>query len=348
MFNTLTISLILIFLSGFFQGTFGLGMKRFEPEWEIFWLIFAIAGMICIPLIWALLTIPNVFTAIFSLQKGTLLLVLFYGFCWGATGMMFGIAINYLGVSLPYGISMGLGAAIGSIVPLLDIPGMISNSALPVIIIGLIIMLAGVVIITIAGKNREKIQSSENKQQAKIKEGKKYRIGLLLATISGVGAAMLNIGFTKASPAVKVAMEQGALQRNASLVAWIIVLFGGFLASLIYCIYLFIKNKSIKVLGNRKDFKRILFWSVLTAILWFAALGMYGQGAALMGRTGPVIGWTMFTALALIISNLWGIRAGEWKGADKPLRLLILGDIVLLISWILMGYANKMILLQNS
>ena len=340
--ETFIISLVLIFFSGFFQGTFGLGMKRFEPEWEVFWLIFSIAGMICIPLIWASLTVPDVFAAIFSLQIKTLLIALFFGFCWGATGMMFGISINYLGVSLPYGISMGLGAAIGSIVPLLDIPGMISNPALPLIISGLIIMLAGVAVITVAGKNREKIQSSENKQQAKIKEGRKYRIGLLFAIISGVGAAMLNIGFTKAYPAVDVAIAQGALPRNASLVAWVIVLFGGFLASLLYCISLIFKNKSLKVLGKRKDCTRILIWSIFTAILWFAALGLYGQGAALMGKTGPVIGWTMFMALALIISNLWGIKGGEWKGAEKPLRLLLIGDLILLLSWILMGYANKM------
>jgi L-rhamnose-H+ transport protein len=340
--ETFVISLILIFFSGFFQGTFGLGMKRFEPEWEVFWLIFSIVGMICIPLIWASLTVPDVFAAIFSLQIKTILIALFFGFCWGATGMMFGISINYLGVSLPYGISMGLGAAIGSIVPLLDIPGMVSNPALPVIIAGLIIMLAGVAVITVAGWNREKIQSSENKQHAKIKEGRKYRIGLFLAIISGVGAAMLNIGFIKAYPAVDAAVEQGALPRNASLVAWVIVLFGGFLASLLYCIYLIFKNKSLKVLGKRKDSARILFWSISTAILWFAALGLYGQGAALMGKTGPIIGWTMFTALALIISNLWGIKGGEWKGAEKPLRLLIIGDLILLLSWILMGYANKM------
>jgi len=342
--NILLISLVIIFLSGFFQGTFGLGMKRFEPEWEVFWFIFAIIGMICIPLIWAGITIPDVFAAIFNLQAKTLLIALFFGFCWGATGMMFGISINYLGVSLAYGIAMGLGAAIGSIVPLLNIPDMISHPALPVILTGLVIMLLGVVVITIAGRKREEIQSPENKLQAKIKEGRKFRIGLLLGIISGVGAAMLNIGFTKADPAVVAAVEQGALPRNASLVAWVIVLFGGFLASFFYCIYLFFKNRSLKVLGKRKDLLRNLFWSIFTAILWFAALGLYGQGAALMGKTGPVIGWTMFTALALIISNLWGIRGGEWKGAEKPLRLLIVGDAILLISWILMGYANKMML----
>ena len=34
-------------------------------------------------------------------------------------------------------------------------------------------------------------------------------------------------------------------------------------------------------------------WAILTGLFWFAALGVYGQGAALMGSLGPVIGWPM-------------------------------------------------------
>ena len=31
----------------------------------------------------------------------------------------------------------------------------------------------------------------------------------------------------------------------------------------------------------------------IAGLCWFAALGVYGQGSALLGEIGPVIGWPM-------------------------------------------------------
>ena len=84
-----------------------------------------------------------------------------------------------------------------------------------------------------------------------------------------------------------------------------------------FIVSIFVKNKSIKVFKKKKDPNKIIRWFVFAAILWYAALGVYGQGAVLTGEMGPVIRWTMFTALSLIVGNLWGICSGEWKGAKK-------------------------------
>ena len=59
-------------------------------------------------------------------------------------------------------------------------------------------------------------------------------------------------------------------------------------------------------------------WSIIAGLCWFAALGVYGQGAALLGEIGPVIGWPILLGLSLIISNYWAFRAGEWKNANAP------------------------------
>ena len=93
---------------------------------------------------------------------------------------------------------------------------------------------------------------------------------------------------------------------------------------------------------NKKPAK-IYILAIVTAFCWFAALGVYGQSAAIMGEMGPVICWTMFFAISLIVSSFWGIRAGEWKGTKLPFTVLILGNIVLIISWIILGYANTLV-----
>lgn len=341
--NILLISIFLILLSGIFQGSFGLGMKRFSVAWEAYWLIFAITGMILIPLVCVWITIPDPLKAISSLSLLQLTKTLLFGLFWGITALMFGISIKYLGVSLAYGIAMGISAAVGSLVPLFQIENFMSHASTLYILIGNSVLICGVIIITRAGQLRERMQSAEFRENALLKGGKFFRLGLMLAILSGIGAAMLNIGFVSADPAVKAAMEQGVKPQNASLIAWTIVLSGGFIASLIYCIYLFIKNKTVAVVRKEGNINHIIKWSLLTAVLWFAALGLYGQGAAMMGEMGPVAGWAMFSAISLVVSNLWGIRSGEWLGVKKPMKVLIAGDVILLLSWIIMGYANSLI-----
>ncbi|MFH1741931.1 MAG: L-rhamnose/proton symporter RhaT, partial [bacterium] len=217
--NDFTFSIVLIILAGLFQGTFGLGMKRFAPlAWEAFWALFSIIGMIVIPFLWASLTVPDVWAAMYAVPLGTLLIAVFFGACWGVGAIMFGLAVNYIGMSITYGISMGLAAAMGSLVPLAQIENIGSNPAVPPIIVGVLVMVIGVAVITYAGVLRENVQVAEGKEIAGIQRGKLFRIGLIFAVLNGIFAALLNIGFTTAAPVAEAAVNQGALPRNASLV----------------------------------------------------------------------------------------------------------------------------------
>jgi len=342
--SSLTLSLVLILLAGLFQGSFGLGMKRYAPlSWESFWALFSLLGMIVIPIIWASLSVPDMRSAISAVPAGALFLAAFFGACWGVGSIMFGLAITYVGMSIAYGISMGLAAAAGSLIPLFNISNIHSNPGMPYIILGIVVMVGGVAILTYAAVLRDKAQQSASKTITGIQKGRLFRIGLMFAIVNGVVSALLNVGFIKAAPAAKAAVEQGALPRNASLIAWVVVLFGGFIINLGYALYLMIKNHSVKTYwakGAGKGYIAV----VTTAVLWFAALGLYGQGAAIMGELGPVIGWTMFLTLALIVSTVLGIISGEWKGLKKPLMILLAGDVVLIISWLILGWVNSRVL----
>ena len=340
--SALQFSLLLILLAGLFQGTFGLGMKKFAPlSWEAFWLIFAVVGMAVLPYVAASVVVSDVWGAIKAMPSGNLWLSLIYGGCWGVGALMFGLAINYIGMSLAYGITMSLAAAMGSLIPLFGIEDFAAHPAVPWIIAGIVVMVIGVVVLTYAGILREITQSKLGQAVAGIRQGKMFYVGLLFAILNGLGAALLNVGFTKAQPAAEAAVQQGALPRNASLVAWIIVLFGGFLVNLAYSLFLLFKNKSFRTYAVPKANRGIIA-ALITSLLWFAALGVYGQGAAIMGKLGPVIGWSMFLALSLVISSMWGLKDGEWKGMVLPLRVMLIGDGVLVISWIILGYANSL------
>jgi L-rhamnose-H+ transport protein len=341
--NTFTIALIIIVVSGFFQGTFGLGMRKFAPlSWEAFWLLFSVFGMIIIPFIWTSSAVPNVLNLVAKVPSSNLIMAIIYGALWGVGAIMYGLTMNYLGVSLGNGITMGLASAVGTMVPLFQIPDYSSRTSFPLIIVGVVIMITGIAILTIAGIKRDKIRESSGEGNVNdIKQGKQFYLGVIMAVLCGILGAFANIGFNYARVVSDVAVAKGIEPRNASLSAWMVVFWGNFIVNIIYSVYLIFKNKSLKTFSCKGAAKGII-WAILTGFMWYAALALYGQGAALIGEIGTVIGWTMFLSLALVISNVWGIAFGEWKNAKKPLNVLLIGNLILIISFIFLGYANTL------
>jgi L-rhamnose-H+ transport protein len=324
---------LLVIVASVFQGSFGLGMKYMEPlKWEAWWLVHVTIAMIIFPMIWTLIAIPDLFSIISDAPANAIYLGMLFGFLWGVGGILFGVSVPYIGLSLTMGIVMGLAASVGSVIPLLQTEGAFSNPATPYILVGVIIMLIGVYITAKAGIQRDKLAGSEN-SSANISKG------IMIAVSCGVLSALLNVGFANATPVANTAEEAGIITRNSSLAAWVVVLIGAYAMNAGYAIFLLFKNKSwssFKVANSGKAFR----WSIIAGLCWFAALGIYGQGSALMGEIGPVIGWPILLGLSLIISNIWAYRAGEWTEAKAPFRLLLMGLAVLIVASIVLGYSN--------
>ena len=325
--------LLLIFAS-FFQGTFGLGMKYMNPmSWESWWVVHVLVAMILFPMIWAIIAIPDLFEIISNSPKDAIYLAMLFGFLWGIGGIMFGVSVPYIGLSLTMGIVMGLAGSAGSLIPLFQIENATSQPSFPYIIGGLLISLIGVAITAKAGIERDKLLSSDNKSSNIVK-------GILIAVTCGLLSSLLNVGFANAAPIADKAQEYGVIARNSSLAAWVVVLWGAFIMNFGYAIFLLIKNNSWKTFSF-KNAKNAYKWSFIAGFCWFAALGVYGQGAALLGEIGPVIGWPILLGLSLIISNYWAYMAGEWKNASKPFNKLLLGLLVLIISAVVLGLGNS-------
>ncbi len=340
--NNFFLSLILIFIAGIFQGTYGLGMKKFSPfSWEAFWVLFSVTGMLIIPLLWSSIAVTGTMKAIGGTGTNIIAGSMLFGALWGIGSILFGLAITYIGISLTYGITMGLAAIMGAVVPLLRIENVTKLPAFPFIMAGIIIMLSGIIVITLAGIMRDRQMKGKKNVSSDIKTGKYFWFGVFFSIANGIAAALLNVGFIYAQPLVKAAADMGNKIQNASLVAWVVVLWGGFLVNGGYATYLLYKNKSYGTLTQRGA-ERGYLSAVITSILWFAALGIYGQGAALMGSLGPAAGWTMFLALSLIVSTIWGLISGEWRGISGPKKILITGNVILIVSWIILGYANSL------
>ena len=325
--------LLLIFAS-FFQGTFGLGMKYMNPmSWESWWVIHVLVAMILFPMIWAYIAIPDLFEIISSSPRDAIFWAMALGFAWGVGGIMFGVSVPYIGLSLTMGIVMGLAGSAGSLIPLFQIENATSQPSFPYIIAGLVISLIGVAITAKAGIDRDKLIETSNKS-------KNITKGILIAVTCGLLSSLLNVGFANAAPVAQTAIEFGVIPRNSSLAAWVVVLWGAFLMNFGYSVFLLFRNNSWNTFSINKSLNAYK-WAIIAGFCWFAALGVYGQGAALLGEIGPVIGWPILLGLSLIISNFWAYRAGEWKNSKGPFNKLLAGLVVLIISAIVLGLGNS-------
>ena len=331
----LLLPFVLLIFASIFQGSFGLGMKYMSPlSWEAWWLIHVTIAMIIFPLLWAIIVVPNLFEIISSSPIESIQMAMLYGFLWGIGGIMFGVSVPYIGLSLTMGIVMGLAGSVGSLIPFFQGSNSTNDPIFSYVLVGLLISLIGVAFTAKAGIDRDKLQNSnESKNKSNITKG------ILIAVVCGVLSALLNVGFSNAAPIAKTAENFGVITRNSSLVAWVVVLWGAFLMNALYCVYLLFKNNTWRSFSALDSFKAYR-WSVIAGLCWFAALGVYGQGAALLGDIGPIIGWPILLGLSLIISNYWAYRAGEWRNAKKPFNLLLVGLVILIFSATVLGFGS--------
>lgn len=328
----------LVLFATLFQGSFGLGMKFMAPlKWEAWWLVHSIFAMILLPTVWALIVVPNLFDVVGSAPMDLKLLAMLFGAMWGIGGIMFGKSVPFIGMSLTYGIVLGLCAAAGSLIPFFisENPNM---AAFPFVIGGVVIMVVGVALTAYAGIQKDKLFKKEGEEKINL------TTGIIIAVMSGLLSAALgigfDIGFDGGNGIGKLAQEAGASERNSSLAIWIVVLWGGFIVNAGYAIFLLTKNKTWGSFGVPQAGKAYM-WSIVAAICWFGALGIYGQGVSMMGKMGSVIGWPMLMGGGLIVSNVWAYLNKEWDGAKKPFNWLLVGVVVICVGMVLIGYSNS-------
>ena len=139
---------------------------------------------------------------------------------------MFGVSVGYIGMSLTYGIVMGLCSIAGALIPLFLRFDSIDPQALPLMFLGLALLAVAVVVVTIAGLKRDKLAAERGEEIQGVKKGKAFRKGLVIASVCGLLSAMLAVGFDNTADIGKIAEDGGTLPRNTALARWVVVLAG--------------------------------------------------------------------------------------------------------------------------
>lgn len=309
---------LILLLAGVCQGSFGLGYKKYNPfSWAAFWGIYC---LLCIVVSAGVSWImaPKLYSAI---SKASLAVPLLCGAAWGLSAVGFSKAIGKIGMSMVYGISMGISTIVGSVMPMAMGAGFPAREAALSFWLGLGLTLAGIVVITVAGVIRDGVSGASP-------------AGIILAMLSGLGSGAMNVGFTYSDKLGASIAEMGYSSAAVSAGKWLPVLVGGCTAGAVWCAAELFAKREWHTVTEKGSLKRTLILFGVS-IVWYAALLLYGLSTEMLGSMGSTVGWILFNALALGISVCWGIKTGEWPRGKR--KVLYVGCGLLILAWMIIS-----------
>jgi L-rhamnose-H+ transport protein len=323
---TLLLGFLLVLLAGLLQGTFILPMTMVRRwAWEHTWATFSLLGMFAINWIITLLLIPNIFSVYAASPSKDLMVLALFGMGWGGGAVLFGLGMDRLGMALGYPVIMGLIASLGSLIPLLIFfPRTLLTMQGGVLLAGTALVILGIVLCSMAGSRRTSAAASGRNARA-------FAVGLFIAIVAGILSCLPNIGVAFGGNVTRVAANSGVSAGSSGNTVWAILFTLGCAVNLGYCLFLMIRNKSMRQYLSEET-PRNLALSACMAAMWIGSFYLYGAGAAKLGRLGTVAGWPLFISLSIVMGNLWGLWRGEWGNAPRPARKLLNAGLLVLIA----------------
>jgi L-rhamnose-H+ transport protein len=239
-----------------------------------------------------------------------------FGAGWGVAQILFGISVKRLGLGIAYAIIIGLGAVLGTLVPLFAQQRAIAKEhAMQLIICGVAIMVIGIALTTWGGQIKERASGVPQSSSYR-----SYPAAILVAVLCGLMAPMLNYSFAFGQHIAQTAVRLGNQPVHSAYAVWPIGLAGGFLPNAAYSLWLLFKNRTWPL------FRRAppdLVWSCLMGVLWMGAFALYGMSASLLGTLGTSVGWGLLQIFMIMTATLAGAMTGEWQQASRSAKLLL-------------------------
>jgi L-rhamnose-H+ transport protein len=316
------LGLALTLVAGMFSGNCMLPMK-FAKRWpfEATWLIFSLVSLVALPWALAFWLVKDVGAVYAALPAEAYLAPLLFGAGWGIAQVLFGLTVARLGMALGYAIIVGLGAMLGTLVPLfVKNRDIIATGRGALIIGGVAIMLVGIAVAARAGKLRE--------GSGQAAPGSGYAAALALAVLCGVMAPMLNYAFAFGQSIADEAVRQGTSPAAAGYAVWPVGLLGGLIPNLGYSLWLLTRNRTWKHFAEA--WSPDAWFGGLMGVLWVGAIATYGVASVYLGALGTSVGWALFQIFMIMTANLAGVITGEWKSASPQARHALWGGLALL------------------
>ena len=319
------------------------GTKTVKWSWHTFWLVQALFAWLIMPIAVGWLTVPDFFKILVNAPSKPFWIAFLLGAVYGFGGMSFGRAIQHIGFSLTYTISIGISAVLGTILPLLIFGGFdqfFLKTGGMIVLSGMILSMVGVVFCGWAGFKKEKDLNEIAVEKAKFN----MTVGLILTIIAGVLSGVFNLSLTFGQPIADIAAANGAghFEGNAKM---IVSTSGCFVVNFIWFIVVAIRKKTLKefIPGNSLSAKTVFknwMWSSFAGTLWCMQFFFYGLGHVKMGNF-QFVSWVLHMSMLIFFSYIVGMLMKEWKTVKrKTYVLLIIGLLVLIVSFCITSYGS--------
>ncbi len=354
------IGIIYHFIGGAASGSFYMPYKKVRGwSWETYWLTGGLFSWLIMPPLVAWLTVPGFGTIIAEASFTDLFWVFFWGALWGVGGLMYGLGMRYLGMSLGNSVLLGFTSAFGALAPsiyydLANVKGKITFTDLvthswgQVVLLGVALCLIGIYLCGRAGYMKEKELPEEVKKDS-VKEFN-LKKGLVVCIISGILSAGFNYGIEAGASLAERANEIWKAAHPAeninflfrNNVIYVVLLWGGLTTNFIWCMVLSARNKTFgDYTDSRTPLLRNYIFSALAGTVWFMQYLFYGMGESKLGNGAS--SWILHMAFIILVANLWGFALKEWKGVSRRTRrTIILGIVTIISAVIIVGYGNSL------
>ncbi|MFY0607596.1 MAG: rhamnose/proton symporter RhaT [Cyclobacteriaceae bacterium] len=329
--------------AGLMLGLYALPEKftkdfEFENTWGTFFTIalFIVPPIVCFTLI-------DGFGAVLgAIPSDVILKMAVASFLWGIGVMMWGKAINYIGLSLGFSLFIGTIILVGSLLPFIVV-GLPEQDVLTKILLGLAIVLAGVYANGRAGIIRQADEDAESGTK-----GGSMVTGILIAVIGGLLATGFSFANSIGNPNevteqyIKNALiEQGNPEWMLALaIMFIIYVAGGLFVTPYFIIQL--SKKGLWGKFSTPHLGRNLVMTTSMAILNFSASAAFAYAAFKLGNTGGTVGYAIFNTVSVAIAIVSGLITGEWSQASgKSKKFLYAGLAAMIVGILIIAFGNS-------
>jgi L-rhamnose-H+ transport protein len=323
--------LIAIF-AGLMLGLYALPEKftkdfKFENTWGLFFML----TMFVVPIFASVFLIQGFSDVVAAIPSEVIYKMAFASFLWGIGVMMWGKAINHIGLSLGFSLFIGTVILIGSLLPFVvdTIP---PTNTFVTILVGLAIVLIGVIANGKAGLIREKDQKDAGELE---QEGKGSMItGILIAVIGGLLATGFSYANAVGRPIIHEACQAAGNPEWVTAVGVMFPIFisGGVVMTFFFA-YEITKKKSWGTFKS-PNFVKNLGLIAIMAVFHYAASALFAYAASKLGASGNTVGYAIFNTSCVATAIVSGLITKEWVQASSKARTFLYVGLTCMVTGI--------------
>ena len=307
--------------------------------WETYWLVGGLMFWLVCPWVAAYCTVPGLCEILGPAPLLVKLVTL--GAVWGIGNLTFGLSLRYLGMSLGMTLTLGFCMLAGTLAPPIlhgTLKELSQTASGQIALAGIAIGAVGIALCGLAGMRKERELTSSSTPSTVTEFH--FTKGAILAAIAGVMSACFAFAIDAGEELAEKAAAQGAEQvwRNGPTIA--LILSGGALTNIAWCLMLNFRNRTISdyVDVTRRSFIPNYLLCFLAGAIAFSEFLFFGMGESQMGAF-RFSSWSIHMSFVVVFSNLWGLVLAEWRGTGHVTRtILISGLTILVAATVVIGY----------